>query len=214
MNCESTLSMVYEAVDRTLTPEERRLLNAHLAGCERCRSEAAVLDALIETVETTPAAKPSEAFLANVMAQLPAPSPSPSSSRSPSPSPSPSSSRSSWFAPALVFPRLVFTFTLAAAALVWLYRASLAEIVGNFLPVQTVAGPVTTAIRDIQAYMQAQAGAALAYLPVPASSSVEWGSLLLVATTLAVGYLLIRAAENLDVGRSSIRIGRRYRNVC
>lgn len=200
MNCESTLSMVYEAVDRALTPEERRLLNAHLAGCERCRSEAAVLDALIETVETTPAAKPSEAFVANVMAQLPAPSPS--------------SSRSSWFAPALVFPRLVFTFTLAAAALVWLYRASLAEIVGNFLPVQTVAGPVTTAIRDIQAYMQAQAGAALAYLPVPASSSVEWGSLLLVATTLAVGYLLIRAAENLDVGRSSIRIGRRYRNVC
>lgn len=196
MNCESTQRMVYEAVDRALTPDERRLLDAHLAGCERCRSEAAVLDALIKAVETTPAAKPSEAFLSNVMAQLPAPSRS--------------SSRSSWFAPSLVFPRLVFAFTLAAAALVWLYRASLTEIVGSFLPVQTVSGPVTTVIRDIQAYMQAQAGAALTHLPVPVSTSVEWGSLLLVATTLAVGYLLIRAAENLDVGRSSLRIGRRY----
>ena len=196
MNCESTQRMVYEAVDRALTPDERRLLDAHLAGCERCRSEAAVLDALIKTVETTPAAKPSEAFLSTVMAQLPVPSRS--------------SSRSSWFATSLVFPRLVFAFTLAAAALVWLYRASLTEIVGNFLPVQTVSGPVTTVIRDIQAYMQAQAGAALTHLPVPVSTSVEWGSLLLVATTLAVGYLLIRAAENLDVGRSSLRIGRRY----
>lgn len=188
--------MAYEAVDRTLSPEERHQLDAHLAGCERCSAEVAVLDAMIDTVETTPAAKPSDAFLANVMAQLPA------SSRS--------SSRSSWFAPSLVLPRLVFAFTLAVAALVWLYRASLAEIVGTFLPVQTVAGPVSTAIQDIQAYLQALAGAALALLPVPASTSVDWGSLLLVATTLVVGYLLIRAAENMNVGRSSLRIGRRY----
>ncbi|MXY49600.1 MAG: hypothetical protein F4Y38_09965 [Gemmatimonadetes bacterium] len=192
MNCESAQRMVYEAVDRALSPEERRLLDAHLTGCERCRSEAAVLDALIETVETTPAAKPTEAFLSKVMEQLPAPS------------------RSSWFAPALIFPRLVFAFTLAAAALIWLYRASLAEIAGSLLPVQTVAGPVTTAFRDIQAYLQAQAGAVLAHLPDPVSASVDWGSLLLVATTLAVGCLLIRAAENLDVGISSFRIGRRY----
>ena len=192
MNCESAQSIMYAAVDRALSPEERRLLDAHLAGCERCRSEAAILDALIDTVESTPRSHPSEAFLSNVMAQLPAPSPS------------------SWFAPSLVFPRLVFAFTLAAAALVWLYRASLSEIVGNFPPVQTVSGPVTTAIRDIQAYLQAQAGAVLNHLPIPASTSVEWGSMLLVATTLAVGYLLIRAAENPDVGRSSFRIGRRY----
>lgn len=192
MNCESALSMVYEAVDRALSPEERRLLDAHLAGCERCRSEVAVLDALIETVESTPRSQPSEAFLSNVMEQLPAPS------------------RSSWFAPALVFPRLVFAFTLAAAALVWLYRDALSAFVGNLPPVQTVSGPVTTAIRDFQAYLQAQAGAVLVNLPDPVATSVEWGSLLLVATTLAVGYLLIRAAENLNVGRSSFRIGGRY----
>ena len=192
MNCESAQRMVYEAVDRALSPEARRLLDAHLAGCERCRSEAAVLEAMIETVESTPRAHPSEAFLSNVMEQLPA------------------LSRSSWFASALVFPRLVFAFTLAAAALVWLYRASLAEIVGNFLPVQTVIGPVSAAVRDFQAYLQAQAGAVLASLPDPVSTSVEWGSLLLVATTLAVGYLLTRAAENLDVGRSSFRIDSRY----
>lgn len=192
MNCESAQRMVYEAVDRALSQEERRLLDAHLAGCERCRSEAAVLDALIETVETTPAVEPSEAFLSNVMEQLPAPS------------------RSSWFEPALVFPRLIFAFTLAAAALVWLYREALSDFVGNLPPVQTVFGPVSTAIRDFQAYLQAQAGAVLVSLPDPVATSVEWGSLLLVATTLAVGYLLIRAAENLDAGRSSFRIGRRY----
>ena len=192
MNCESALSMVYEAVDRALSPEERRLLDAHLAGCERCRSEVAVLDALIETVESTPRSHPTEAFLSNVMERLPAPS------------------RSSWFAPALVFPRLVFAFTLAAAALVWLYRDALSAFVGNLPPVQTVSGPVTTAIRDFQAYLQAQAGAVLVILPDPVATSVEWGSLLLVATTLAVGYLLIRAAENLNVGRSSFRIGGRY----
>ncbi|MXY98428.1 MAG: hypothetical protein F4Z29_11940 [Gemmatimonadetes bacterium] len=192
MNCESALSMVYEAVDRALSPEERRLLDAHLVGCERCRSEVAVLDALIETVESTPRSHPTEAFLSNVMERLPAPS------------------RSSWFAPALVFPRLVFAFTLAAAALVWLYRDALSAFVGNLPPVQTVSGPVTTAIRDFQAYLQAQAGAVLVILPDPVATSVEWGSLLLVATTLAVGYLLIRAAENLNVGRSSFRIGGRY----
>lgn len=191
MNCESAQRMVYEAVDRALTPEELRLLDVHLTGCERCRSEAAVLDALIETVETTPAATPTESFLSNVMERLPAPS------------------RSSWFAPALVFPRLVFAFTLAAAALVWLYREALSEFVGNLPPVQTVSGPVTTLIREIQAYMQTQAFAVLAHLPDPVSASVDWSSLLLVATTLAVGYLLIRAAENVDIGSSSFRIGGR-----
>ncbi|MCY3554463.1 MAG: zf-HC2 domain-containing protein [Gemmatimonadetes bacterium] len=196
MNCKTALSMVYEAVDRALSPEERRLLDAHLAGCERCRTEAAVLDALIDTVESTPRSHPSEAFLSNVMEQLPAPSRS--------------SSRSSWFAPALVFPRLVFAFTLAAAALVWLYHEALSAFVGNLPPVQTVSVPVTTAIQDFQAYLQAQTGAVLVSLPDPVATSVEWGSLLLVATTLAVGYLLIRAAENLDVGRSSFRIGGRY----
>lgn len=192
MDCESAQRMVYEAVDRAFSPEERRLLDVHLAACERCRSEAVVLDALIETIETTPRAHPSEAFLSNVMEKLPSPS------------------RSSWFAPALVFPRLVFAFTLTAAALVWLYRAALSEIAGSLLPVQTVAGPVMTAIREFHAYMQAQAFAVLALLPEPVSTSVDWGSLLVVATTLAVGYLLIRAAENQHVGNSSFGIGRRY----
>lgn len=192
MNCESAQRMVYEAVDRSLTPEERRLMNGHLAGCERCRSEAAVLGALIETFETTPPEKPSEAFLSNVMAQLPAPS------------------RSPWFTPALVVPRLCFAVTLTAAALVWLYRASIAGIVWNLLSVQTVAGPVTTSIRDFQTYMQMQTGTVLNRLPDPVSTSVDWGSFLLVATTLSVGYLLIRAVEDLEVGRSSVRIGRRY----
>lgn len=195
MNCETTRRLMYEAVDRALSPEERRLADAHLAVCERCGAEAAFLGAMIETVETTPAAQPSEAFLSNVMERLPAPA------------------RSSWFAPALVFPRLAFAATLAAAALIWAYRATFAEFVGEFLPVQTVTGPLAAAVRDIQAYAYAQAGAVLARLPEPVSTSVEWGSMLLVVTTLAVGYVMVRAAERLEVGHSSLEIGRRSRNA-
>lgn len=190
MNCESTLRLVYEAVDRALSPEEHRLADAHLAVCERCRSEAAVLDAMIETVETVPEARPSEAFLANVMDRLPEP-------------------RRCVSLPSLFFPRTVFAATLAAAALIWLYRASLVEIMDDFLPVQMVFGQVMAAVRDFKAYTHAQAGAVLTRLPEPVSTSVEWGSMLLVVTTLVVGYLLLRAVEKLDVGHSTIEIGRR-----
>ena len=190
MNCESTQRMIYEAVDRALTSDERRLVDAHLSACERCRSEVAVLDAMIETVETTPLSNPSEVFLSNVMGSLPAP-------------------RQSLSVPSLFIPRMVFAATLATAALVWLYRAMFVDIVENLLPVQTVVGPVTTVFRDIQAYLQSQAGAVLARLPEQVSNSVEWGSMLLVVTTLAVGYVLVRTAEKLDVGSSRFEIGRR-----
>lgn len=191
MNCVSVQRLMYEAVDRALAPDERRLLDAHLAGCEGCRSEMAVLDALIETVETTPPADPSDAFLPNVMARLPAPR------------------RSLWFGPSVVFPRVVFAATLAAAALLWLYREMFAEIVENLLPVQDVTGPVAAVIRDLQAYIRTQVGAVADSLPEPVSTSVDWGSLLLVVTTLVVGYVLVRTAETLGVGSSNIRIGRR-----
>ena len=188
MNCESTLGMIYEAVDRALTSDERRLVDAHLSACERCRSEKAVLDAMIETVETTPLSGPSEAFLSNVMESLPAP-------------------RQSLPVPSLFISRMVFSATLAAAALVWLYRGMLVDFVGNLLPLQTAAGPVTTLVRDIHAYVQSQAGAILVHLPEQVSNSVEWGSMLLVVTTLAVGYVLVRTAEKLEMGRSSFEIG-------
>ena len=191
MNCESTQRLMYEAVDRTLAPDERRLVDTHLTGCERCRAEMAMLDALIETVETTPPAEPSGAFLANVMASLPAPEPSPR------------------FAPSVVFPRVAFAATLVAAALIWLYRELFAELVGNFLPVQAVIGPVATVIGDLQAYVQTQVVAVADSLPEPVSTSVDWGSLLLVVTTLAVGYVLVRTAETLGVGNPDIRVGGR-----
>ncbi len=198
MNCESTQRLIHEAVDRALSSEERRLADAHLAVCERCRSAAAVLDAMIETVETTPAERPSEAFLSNVMERLPAPARS-----------SLSEPRSSLSLPSLFFPRTVFAATLAVAALVWLYRAMLVEFVEGVLPVQTVFGQVTAVVRDIQAYVHVQAGAVLSRFPEPVATSVEWGSMLLVVTTLGVGYLLVRAAEKMEVGNSSLEIGRR-----
>lgn len=191
MNCEAVQRLMYEAVDRTLAPDERRLVDTHLTGCARCRAEMAVLDALIETVETTPALEPSDAFRANVMARLPAPEPSPR------------------FAPSVVFPRVAFAATLVAAALIWLYRATFAEIVGSLLPVQAVIEPVATVIRDLQAYVHSQAGTVVSTLPEPVSASVDWGSLLLVVTTLVVGYVLVRTAETLGVGNANVQVDRR-----
>ena len=199
MNCEAVQRLVYEAVDRTLAPDERRLVDTHLTGCARCRAEMAVLDALIETVETTPALEPSDAFRANVMARLPAPEPSPRFAPEPSPR----------FAPSVVFPRVAFAATLVAAALIWLYRATFAEIVGSLLPVQAVIEPVATVIRDLQAYVHSQAGTVVSTLPEPVSASVDWGSLLLVVTTLVVGYVLVRTAETLGVGNANVQVGRR-----
>ncbi len=151
----------------------------------------AVLDALIDTVETTPPAAPSDAFLANVMAGLPVPR------------------QSSWFVPSVVFPRVVFAATLAVAALLWLYRGMFAGFLENLLPVQAVTGPVATAIGDFQAYVQTQVGAVAGSLPEPVSASVEWGSLLLVVTTLVVGFILVRTAEALGVGNPNMQVGKR-----
>ena len=191
MNCESIQRLMYEAVDRTLAPDERRLVDSHLTGCERCRAEMAVLDALIETVETTPPAEPSDAFLANVMARLPAPEPSPR------------------FAPSVVFPRVAFAATLAAAALIWLYRGTVTGFVGSLFPVQDMFEPVGTVIRNLQTYVQTQVGALADSLPEPVAASVDWGSLLLVVTTLAVGCVLARTAETLGVGNPDIQVGKR-----
>ncbi len=182
---------MYEAVDRTLAPDERRLVDTHLTGCARCRAEMAVLDALIETVETTPPAEPSDAFVANVMARLPAPEPSPR------------------FAPSVVFPRVAFAATLVAAALIWLYRATVTEFVGSLFPVRDLVEPAASVIRNLQAYVQTQVGAVADSLPEQVSTSIDWGSLLLVVTTLVVGYVLVRTAETMGVGNPNIQVGRR-----
>ena len=191
MNCQSIQRLMYEAVDRALAPDERRMVDTHLTGCERCRAEMAMLDALIETVETTAPAEPSSAFLDNVMARLPAPAPS------------------SRFAPSVVFPRMAFAATLVAAVLIWLYRSTVTGFVDSLFPAQDIFGPVAAGVRNLQAYVQIQAGAVADSLPEPISTSVDWGSLLLVVTTLAVGYILVRTAETLGVGSPDIQAGRR-----
>ncbi len=191
MNCESVLKLIYESTDRALTSDERRSMDIHLPGCERCRSELALLNALIETVETTPDEQPSEAFALNVMDRLPAPV------------------RSHRFMPGLVFQRIALACGMAAATVFWLYLAPIAEFAGRFIPVQDILEPFSTANRDLQAYLQSTAGAALSRLPEPVSSSVDWGSLLAVVATLMVGYILVRTAEAFEVGGSNLQAGKR-----
>ena len=191
MRCESIQRLMYEAVDRALTSEERGRVDAHLSGCERCRSESAVLDALIETVEATPPEQPTDAFLSTVMERLP------------------TAERSPWYAPSLVLPRLVFAVTLAAAVPVWVYRAAVAEFMGGLVPVQEALGPAAVTIRELRDYLQTQAVAAVSRLPEPVSGTIDWGSLLAVATTLVVGYVLVRTAESITVGPARVRLGKR-----
>ena len=191
MNCNAIQRLMYEAVDRVLTPDERSAMDLHLPGCERCRTEQAVLESLIETVETAPEEQPSDDFTRIVMDRLPAPG------------------RSSWSLPSLVFPRLVFALTLAAAALVWLYRAPAMAYLGQYVSFQEVREPLSIAIRDLQAYLQSTAGAAASLLPEPVSSSIDWGSLLVVVATLVVGYALVRAAEAFEIEDTRLQAGKR-----
>ncbi len=191
MNCDAVLRLIYETADRALTPDERRSMDVHLPGCERCRSELAVLNALIETVETTPEERPSEAFVLNVMDRLPA------------------TVRSHGFMPGLVFRRIALACGMAAATLFWLYLAPIGEFAGRFLPVQDILDPVSTAIRDLKSGLQSMAGSMVSRLPDPVSASVDWGSLLAIAATLVVGYVLVRTAEAFEVGGSKLQEGKR-----
>jgi anti-sigma factor RsiW len=54
MNCEMLGAVLSERRRGELSPEEARALDAHLAGCARCREEAPGLDAVLAAVELPP----------------------------------------------------------------------------------------------------------------------------------------------------------------
>ena len=54
IDCESLSALLSERRRGELSPEDARALDAHLAGCARCREEAPGLDAVLAAVELPP----------------------------------------------------------------------------------------------------------------------------------------------------------------
>ena len=54
MDCEMLGALLSERRRGELSPEQARVLDAHLAGCARCREEAPGLDAVLAAVELPP----------------------------------------------------------------------------------------------------------------------------------------------------------------
>lgn len=71
MNCEEVRRSVQDYVTRELSPEDRRLFDAHLVECAECQRELAVMTAVVSTLDHQPVMEPSREFTSKVLAGLP-----------------------------------------------------------------------------------------------------------------------------------------------
>ncbi|MFO7638583.1 MAG: anti-sigma factor [bacterium] len=72
MNCEDVGRLLQDYAARELAPEARRAVDEHLAGCEECREELALLALVVAGLDRQPVLEPAPGFSARVMAGLPA----------------------------------------------------------------------------------------------------------------------------------------------
>lgn len=70
MNCEKVLNLLSAYVDRELSPEEQRLVRAHLVGCRDCGAEYDALVALKQHLASLPSVEVPADFFAGVSARL------------------------------------------------------------------------------------------------------------------------------------------------
>ena len=71
MNCDEARRSLQDYVTRELSPENRRLFDAHLVECEECQRELALMTALVSTLDHQPVLEPSPGFSQKVLASLP-----------------------------------------------------------------------------------------------------------------------------------------------
>ncbi len=71
MNCEEVRRTVQDYVTRELSPENRRLFDAHLVECAECQRELALMTALVSTLDHQPVLEPQPGFGEKVLASLP-----------------------------------------------------------------------------------------------------------------------------------------------
>ena len=68
MTCEAARELFSALVDAALTPDERRSLDAHLAGCVECRRELEAFQRTIALVRSAPALRAPAGFVERVLA--------------------------------------------------------------------------------------------------------------------------------------------------
>lgn len=121
MNCDDIRRSIQDYVTRELSPENRRLFDAHLVECSECQRELALMTALVSTLDHQPVLDPPAGFGEKVLVSLPRQR---------------SFALSPWWSLAL---------GPVLAGIAWLFRAQLergiAGLVGQFVP-SNVALPV------------------------------------------------------------------------
>jgi anti-sigma factor RsiW len=71
MNCDDIRRSIQDYVTRELSPESRRLFDAHLVECAECQRELALMTAVVSTLDHQPVLEPSPGFGQKVLASLP-----------------------------------------------------------------------------------------------------------------------------------------------
>lgn len=71
MNCDEVRRSVQDYVTRELSPEDRRLFDAHLVECAACQRELALMTAVVSTLDHQPVLEPPPGFSEKVLASLP-----------------------------------------------------------------------------------------------------------------------------------------------
>jgi len=150
MNCDEVRQSVQDYVMRELSPESRRMFDAHLVECAECQRELALMTAVVSTLDHQPVLEPPPGFGENVLAALPR-------QRSFVPSP--------WWALALA-PLL--------AGLAWLFRVPLEQGVAHAIGRLGVSGYTLPAVSLQQAGIAAGAVVGLGLLVAVGGAVFCW----------------------------------------
>jgi len=73
MECRNLHSLLNESLERPLSEYLQSQVDAHLAGCPACQTDATLLRSMIQAIEEAPEVRPSDDFTLKVMDRLPIP---------------------------------------------------------------------------------------------------------------------------------------------
>ena len=73
MECRNLHSLLNESLERPLSENLQSQVDAHLAGCPACQTDATLLRSMIQAIEEAPEVRPSDDFTLKVMDRLPIP---------------------------------------------------------------------------------------------------------------------------------------------
>ncbi|MDP6052085.1 MAG: zf-HC2 domain-containing protein [Candidatus Latescibacteria bacterium] len=180
MACKSIQRLLHEAFERTLTSEEQKGVDGHLGACEVCHADAFLLKMVVQAVETTPVAQPSEAFTVRVMDHLPMPI------------------RLFGFIPMVVFRSVMIPLGVVTAILIWVYRTALISSVKAYSVFDVESSQVLLTLQQTYASIQAMVGSAIAYLPVNQIISPEENPFVSVAIAIGVAIVILRMVNGFE----------------